>query len=79
MAATLLGTTAGLGLVSLAMHRLRPDAMDAIAPAHDVQTWRRTALPLVVIGTADIMMNRMGVVLLGWMVNPKPAEPEPKR
>jgi O-antigen/teichoic acid export membrane protein len=73
MAATLLGATAGLGLVSLAMHRLRPDTMDAVAPAYDAQTWRRTALPLVVIGTADIMMNRIGVVLLGWMVDTKEA------
>ena len=73
MAATLLGATAGLGLVSLSMHRLRPDAMDAVALAYDAHTWRRTALPLVVIGTADIMMNRMGVVLLGWVVDPKEA------
>jgi O-antigen/teichoic acid export membrane protein len=73
MAATLLGAAAALGLVSLAMHRRRPDVLDTVAPNYDAQTWRRTALPLVVIGTADIMMNRMGVVLLGWMADTKGA------
>jgi O-antigen/teichoic acid export membrane protein len=73
MTATLLGAAAGLGLVSVAMHRVRPDALSSVAPAYDAQTWRRTALPLVIIGTADIMMNRMGVVLLGWTVDPKEA------
>jgi O-antigen/teichoic acid export membrane protein len=73
MAATLIGSAAALGLVSVAVHRFSHNAVDTIAPAYDSQTWRRTALPLVVIGTADIMMNRMGVVLLGWMVDPKEA------
>jgi O-antigen/teichoic acid export membrane protein len=73
MAAALLGAAAGLGLVSLAMHRRRPAALRAVAPAYDAQTWRRTAAPLVLIGTADIMMNRMGVVLLGWLADTKQA------
>jgi O-antigen/teichoic acid export membrane protein len=73
MAATLLGAAVGLGLVSLAMHRCSPAALRAVEPAYDAQTWRRTAAPLVVIGTADIMMNRMGVMLLGWMVDTKQA------
>jgi O-antigen/teichoic acid export membrane protein len=73
MMATLLGSAVGLGLVSLAMHRLRPRAVDNVAPAYDAQTWRRTALPLVVIGAAEALMNRMGVVLLGWMVDTREA------
>lgn len=72
MAATLLGSAAGL-IVSLAIRRFRPDEVVAIAPVYDAQTWRRTALPLVVIGAADVLMNRMGVVLLRWMVDTREA------
>jgi O-antigen/teichoic acid export membrane protein len=73
MAATLLGAAAGLGLVSLAMRRLTPGAVSDVAPAYDGRTWRRTALPLLVIGAAEVLMNRMGVMLLGWMADTKDA------
>jgi O-antigen/teichoic acid export membrane protein len=73
MMATLLGSVAGLGLVSLAMHRLRPGAVQGVLPAYDAPTWRRTALPLVVIGAAEALMNRTGVMLLGWMVDTRNA------
>ncbi|MGH7088727.1 MAG: lipopolysaccharide biosynthesis protein, partial [Stellaceae bacterium] len=65
MVATLLGSTAGLGLVSLGMRRLCPCDLNGVTPAYDVPTWRRTALPLVVIGVAEALMNRTGVLLLG--------------
>jgi O-antigen/teichoic acid export membrane protein len=73
MAATALGSAAGLGLVSVAMRRLRPGAMDGVVAAYDARTWRRTALPLVVIEAAHILMNRMGVLLLGWMADTREA------
>jgi O-antigen/teichoic acid export membrane protein len=73
MMATLLGSAVGFGLLNLAIRRLRPGAVAAVAPAYDPQTWRRTALPLVVIGAADVLMNRMGVMLLGWIVDTREA------
>ena len=73
MAATLLGAAAGLGLVSLAVRRLTPRAVAEVAPAYDARTWRRTALPLVVIGAAEALMNRTGVMLLGWMADTRNA------
>jgi O-antigen/teichoic acid export membrane protein len=73
MMATVLGSAAGLGLVSLAMRRLRPGAVDGVSPEYDAKTWRRTALPLVVIGAAEALMNRTGVMLLGWMVSTRDA------
>lgn len=73
MAATVIGATAGLGLVSFAMRRLMPRAAAGIAPVYDVHIWRRTALPLVVIGAADILMNRTGVLLVGWIAGTKDA------
>jgi O-antigen/teichoic acid export membrane protein len=73
MTATLLGATAGLALVSLAIRRLRPAAVSAVAPAYDAPTWRRTALPLVVIGVCEALMNRTGVMLLGWLADTRAA------
>ncbi|MGH7087394.1 MAG: polysaccharide biosynthesis C-terminal domain-containing protein, partial [Stellaceae bacterium] len=73
MVATLLGSTAGFGLVSLGMRRLWPCDLNSVTPAYDVPAWRRTALPLVVIGVAEALMNRTGVLLLGWMVNTRDA------
>jgi O-antigen/teichoic acid export membrane protein len=73
MMATVLGSATGLGLVSLAMRRVRPGAVDGVSPIYDARTWRRTALPLVVIGAAEALMNRTGVMLLGWMVNTRDA------
>jgi O-antigen/teichoic acid export membrane protein len=67
MAATLLGSAVGLALVSLAMRRLMPPAVYGVLPTYDCQTWRRTAFPLLVLGVAEALMNRTGVILLGWM------------
>jgi O-antigen/teichoic acid export membrane protein len=73
MAATLLGAAAGLGLVTLGIRRLRPDALDVVEPTSDASTWRQTALPLVAIDAAFALMNRIGVLLLGWIVDTREA------
>lgn len=73
MAATLLGSATGLGIVILAMRRLRPAALDRVAPTYEAQRWRRTALPLVIIRAAEALMNRTGVLLLAWIVDAKSA------
>ena len=67
MAATLISAAAGLGLVSLAMRRRMPRAARKTAPEYAGSAWARVALPLVVLGFAEIAMNRAGVVLLGWV------------
>lgn len=67
MAATLIGSAAGLWLVSLSRRRLWPPALDGVSPAYAGKTWRRTALPLVIIAAAETLMNRTGIVLLGWI------------
>lgn len=73
MVATVIGAAVGLGLVSFAMQRLMPPAAAASLPTYETQTWRQTALPLVVIGAANILMNRTGVLLLGWIASTKDA------
>ena len=67
MAATLVSSAVALGLVSLAMRRRKPRAIKEVAPEYAGGIWARVALPLVVIGVADVAMNRTGVVLLGWI------------
>lgn len=66
MAATLAGGISGLGLASLAMRRLRPGDLAGVDAEYAAAYWRRTALPLLFIGAAEALLNRTGVVLLGW-------------
>ena len=66
MAATLASAAAGLGLVSLAMHRRLPGAARCGVPSYATGAWVRAALPLAMVGVAEVAMNRTGTVLLGW-------------
>jgi O-antigen/teichoic acid export membrane protein len=66
MMATLVGSITALGLASAAMRRLRPGVSTNAPPEYAATTWRRTAVPLVIIGAAEALLNRTGVVLLGW-------------
>ncbi len=66
MTATLAGAIGGLGLASLAMRRLRPDELAGVEAEYATAYWRKTALPLLFIGAAEALLNRTGVVLLGW-------------
>jgi O-antigen/teichoic acid export membrane protein len=64
--AMLVSSGVGLAMTSLAMRGLRPHAADDVVPVYDAPTWRRVALPLLVIGATDALMNRTGVLILGW-------------
>jgi O-antigen/teichoic acid export membrane protein len=66
MMATLLGSLCALALASLAMRRLRPGALTAALPEYAAATWRQTALPLLVVAATETLLNRTGVLLLGW-------------
>jgi O-antigen/teichoic acid export membrane protein len=73
MLATLVSSALGLALASLAMRRLRPRSADAAVPAYAAAIWRGVALPLVLIGATEALMNRTGVLLLGWLGDTKGA------
>jgi len=64
--AMLLSSAFGLLLTGMAMHRLRPRSVSDAAPAYDATAWRQVALPLMVIGATEALMNRTGVLILGW-------------
>jgi len=67
MGATLICVIVALCLVSIAVRRLQPPALARIAPVNATSTWLMAAGPLVLIGTVEPLMNRLGVILLGWV------------
>jgi O-antigen/teichoic acid export membrane protein len=66
MGATLFSSVIGLGLASFATRRLRPRMLDGVSPKYAVRKWSLIALPIVIIGAAEALLNRTGVLLLGW-------------
>jgi O-antigen/teichoic acid export membrane protein len=66
MLATFVGAVAALALATLATRKLRPHALTVILPEYAATIWRHTAVPLVIIAAAEALLNRTGVMLLGW-------------
>lgn len=66
MKLTLVGGIIALFFATLGMRRLRPAFVDGVTPAYDAPAWRRAALPLVIMAAAEALLNRTGVILLGW-------------
>jgi O-antigen/teichoic acid export membrane protein len=66
MLLTVACSLAALLAVRVALHYWRPQAIARAMPEFAAATWRVTALPLVLISVAETLLNRTGVVLLGW-------------
>ncbi|MDB5604371.1 MAG: hypothetical protein JWP25_1271 [Bradyrhizobium sp.] len=73
MVATLISSALGLLCTGLAMRHCRPRVIDDILPVYDAAAWRRAAIPLVILGATEALMNRTGVILLGWIADTKSA------
>jgi O-antigen/teichoic acid export membrane protein len=73
MTFTFVGSVIGLTVASTALSRMRPHEIIGVAPKYDASAWRQTALPLVIMAVTEILMNRMGVLFLGWMGQTKAA------
>jgi O-antigen/teichoic acid export membrane protein len=73
MMATLAGAAVGLVCAGFAVQRRRPRAIDGILPVYDTVAWRRAAIPLVILGATEGLLNRTGVILLGWITDTKDA------
>jgi O-antigen/teichoic acid export membrane protein len=67
MMATLVSSAVALGTVATAVRLMQPSVLAEVVPAYAASTWRLAALPLVVIGVTEVLMNRTGVLLLGWI------------
>jgi O-antigen/teichoic acid export membrane protein len=66
MILTVVGACAGLALASYALREIKPLAGISAAPAYDTSSWLTIAAPLLVIGAAEILLNRTGILYLGW-------------
>ncbi|MDN4988572.1 oligosaccharide flippase family protein [Bradyrhizobium arachidis] len=73
MVATLISSTFGLICAGFAMRNRRPRAIVGILPAYDAAAWRRAAIPLLILGATESLLNRTGVMLLGWITSTKDA------
>jgi len=73
MVATLISSALGLVCAGLAVRHRRPRAIDHISPAYDASAWRRAAIPLVILAATESLLNRTGVILLGWITDTKDA------
>jgi O-antigen/teichoic acid export membrane protein len=73
MVATLISSALGFVCAGVAMRYHRPRAINDVLPAYDVAVWRRTAIPLFILGATETLMNRTGVILLGWVADTKSA------
>jgi len=73
LTAALVGAVTGLLLAHYAMrvHSL-PSGPD-LRPEYDTTTWRNAALPLMIAGATEVLLNRTGVIVLGWMDHTKEA------
>jgi O-antigen/teichoic acid export membrane protein len=73
MVAALISSTLGLICTGPAMRHRRPRAIYNTLPAYDAAAWRRAAIPLVILGATELLLNRTGVILLGWITDTKDA------
>ncbi len=73
MFATLIGAGTALATVSLALRRWRPLELKNVTPVYAAAIWRRTAWPLVIMTATEVLLNRTGVLVLGWVGDTKNA------
>jgi O-antigen/teichoic acid export membrane protein len=73
MLATLVSSAVALACTGVVMRWRRPAGLGAVMPTYDPPIWRRAAIPLVILGATESLMNRTGVMLLGWIADTKSA------
>jgi O-antigen/teichoic acid export membrane protein len=66
MILTVIGACAGLALATYALRDIKGLSAISDAPEYDKKFWRKIAAPLLVIGAAEILLNRTGILFLGW-------------
>jgi O-antigen/teichoic acid export membrane protein len=67
MMAMLIGAGLGLLTASRTTGRLLFLGDQDVEPTYEAKVWRRAAFPLLIIGAVDVLMNRAGVLYLGWI------------
>ncbi len=67
LTAALAGAVTGLLLAHYAMRTHHPLPGPEVPPEYDTAAWRNAALPLMIAGATEVLLNRTGVIVLGWM------------
>src|SRR5258707_4742238 len=69
MLSAVIATIVAFAIVTASRRRLFRRTVSTEPPAYDRELWRRTALPLIIITAVEILWNRTGVIVLGWLVD----------
>lgn len=67
LVASVTGAAMALVVARLAMTRLSPAGLHTARHEYDAGIWRRTALPLMVVTAAEVLFDKMGVLVLGML------------
>jgi len=67
MLSTVVAAVVAFALVTASRRRLFPLTTRAEPRAYDRELWRRTGLPLMIITAVEVLWNRTGTVVLGWL------------
>ncbi len=65
LAASVTGAVMALMVARLNMTRLAPPGVRAARHAYDADVWRSAALPLMLVTAAEVLFDKMGVLVLG--------------
>jgi O-antigen/teichoic acid export membrane protein len=73
MAALFLSSATTASIAWLNFRRLRPQEIDRARPTYEPHIWWRLAFPVMVMIALEILMNRAGLIVLGWSGDTKSA------
>jgi O-antigen/teichoic acid export membrane protein len=66
-AATLASSAVALAVACIAARILQPSALAGVRAVYAAADWRGVVAPLLAVGAASALINRTGVLVLGWM------------
>ncbi|MGO4672196.1 lipopolysaccharide biosynthesis protein [Bosea sp. 2YAB26] len=69
MAALLISSAVTVGVVCVIMRQLWPLALRGVSSAYAPRYWLTAVFPIMIMTAVDTLMNRTGVMLLGWTGN----------
>ncbi len=73
LGATVICSIAAVVFATAAMHRLRPSMIADVVPKYETRIWRQAAFPLLIVAAAEVLFDRMGVLVLGWIAETEAA------
>lgn len=69
MTALLISSVVTVGVVCVTLHRIWPLALRGVGSTYAPRYWLTAVFPIMIMTAVDTLMNRTGVMLLGWTGN----------